>query len=215
MSLPSPPARMLAAALPLSVSAKAEPTRVSMPRQGVTRGVAARAGPVQQVDHDRGRRGGVGGGVAAVAALQRVGAGAALERVIAVAAGQGVGPGVAGQRVVEGRAGQVLDVAQGVAGGVAARGGAVDRDHDRGAGPGVARRVDAGAAGQRVGPGAALEHIVAVAAGQDIRPGAAGQRVGQGRAGDVLDVAQVSSWASPPVPVPARRLTVTPAADAL
>ncbi len=47
-------------------------------------------------------RAGIARRVDAVAAVQRVGPGAALEQVVARTAGEDVGPGVAGERVAEG-----------------------------------------------------------------------------------------------------------------
>ena len=73
----------------------------------------------------------------------------------------------------------------------------------------IDRVVDAIAALQRVGAGAALEHVVAVAAVEGVGPGVAGQRVDEGRADDVLDAEGVALGVDRPKPVPVSRLTDT------
>src|SRR5262249_33216466 len=131
-------------------------------------------------------------GVVALAALQRVGAGAAVEDVGAVVADQVVGAGIAGG-VERRRAGErhMLD---------AGEGGKVEVDGERrlhgvaAVGPGLADDVVgvvddvgvvAGAAHQAVGAGAADQRIVAAAAREGVGRGGAGDPVGEGAAGEM------------------------------
>ena len=128
--------------------------------------------------------------VVAVAAQERVGACAAIERVVAGVAGDDVGEPVAGA-VDVGAAGQgqVLDIG-------------AERVGDRG-GNSISARVQrfrrhvagvvddvvvvADAADHDVGAAGAVERVVATIAGENVDAGIAGQRIVADAAGDVLD----------------------------
>ena len=155
------------------------------PLPGIGPGAVGRA----DVDIDRRRRGGIVGGVVAVAAVDRIRATHAGDHVVAIAAQDDIGIGIAGQRVVIGGAGDVLDIRDQVALRVAILvdiGGQVYGDTRRRSR--VIDRIDAVAAIDRVGAAQTRQRVVARAALQRVGVGVAGQRVGIGRAGEVLDV---------------------------
>ena len=160
-------------------------------QQQVAIGVTAGRGAGIQIDLYRSARVGVAGGVAAGAADQRVGARAADQRVVAGATVQAVATGIARQQVVGIGADQRLDAVQHVALGGAAVTGAVGQiDRDPGGRIAVVGGVEAGAADQRVGAAAPLEHVVAGAAVEQIGVGVAEQVIREGRAAEVLDLGQ-------------------------
>ncbi len=173
----------------------------------VAGGIAA--GPRRRGDVDGDGRGGLGvvGHVGSGAAAQHVGSGAADKGVVAEAAEKGVVAVPTGQDVAAGAAieavgrfgsgevvgvigtNQVLDVGEGVAGGVATgpdAGGEIDRDA-RGA-AGIAGGIGSRAALEGVRAGTADEGVVAAAAGQAVGARGAGQRIARGRADRVFDV---------------------------
>ena len=109
--------------------------------------------------------------------------------VDAGAAGEHVVAGIAFQRVVERRAGEVLDADEGVAFGIAAAAKPGHQaDADAGARGGIARRVDAGAAIQRIGAAKAGEDVVAGIADEHVVERIAGAVDGRrSQQGQVLD----------------------------
>ena len=196
-SLPRSPSMVFAEPSPNSVSLRREPSSDSIETKVSPKASPVLPGRVAEVDEHPGPRLGVAGGVDAVAAVDHVGAGTAVEEVVARVALQGVvaalaeeqvgraaadqevvaGPGddqvaveVAAQHVVESAADQALDAVVGVAGrfaGVDRRVGEV-RGDARTRGP-VGGEVAAAAAAEDVGAPAALEDVVAAAAGQACR----------------------------------------------
>ena len=106
--------------------------------------------------------------VVARAAPKHIVARAAFQRVVARAAAEPVRQAVAGQAVVVGRAEDIFAVGDGVPRGVTAAGRTVDGHGYRGAGTGIAYRVVAGAAVQRVGVPFALQVVVAGVAVEDV-----------------------------------------------
>ncbi len=83
--------------------------------------------PLCEVHGDPGVGAGVGRGVVAAAAHERVPARAAVQHVVAVAAVEDIVAGVAGERVAVVRTRQVLDAVERIAGGVAAAAGSASR----------------------------------------------------------------------------------------
>ncbi len=166
----------------------ARPVQVLDAGQRVALGVAAGAGAGQQVDRHRRRRTLIVGVVRAVAAVQDIGPGPAVEPVVAGGAGQRIGAAAAGQPVGEGRAVEILDRDEGVALGVAARAGPAGQVDLHGRGRGVViDRVDAEVAIENISAAIAGERVIPVPARKEIVPEIAEQGVVEGRAGEILD----------------------------
>ena len=121
-----------------------------------------------------------------------IGPAAAIQRVDAAATAQDIGVAVARQCVGIGRTGHVLDLAEGVDARRTAGRARCQIDRDPGAGPGIVRGVDAGAAGERVIAQGADQDVVAVPAVQDVVAGAAVQRVAAGQAVDGVVTAKTA-----------------------
>ena len=139
--------------------------------------------------HARSRLG-VSGRIDATATGKMVGAAAAFEYIVATTAIELVIEGVAAQDVVARAANNAFDAVECVAGGIAAAGtatGQVDRDR---AAAGVAGRIVAQSAAQRVATVATQQHIVAGAAVEDIGAAVAGQLVVEIAAGQVFNAEQ-------------------------
>ena len=132
-------------------------------------------GPVEREVHAKILRG--------VGVIDRIGAGAAVERIVAVTARNRVVGGVAEDRVRLVRADDVLEIDDRVD---------VGRRHRNGGqGAAVQRQVDGGrriAVIDRIGAAAAVERIVAGTAAQDIVAGVAEQGVGAAATDDVLEI---------------------------
>ena len=145
-------------------------------------GIAAVADLAVEIDLDPHRRIGKVDGIGPPAAIDVVRTRAALDRVV-------LGP--ADQRVVIGRSDQHLDARKHVAFGIAAMaGGAVKVHLDRGGRSRIVGGIDPVTAVQRVGPGAADQHVVARAPVQLFVACRTDQRVGTIGADDMLDVDQ-------------------------
>src|SRR6185436_7510417 len=138
--------------------------------------------------------GAAGQHVGASAAEDEVVAAAAVDDVVAAATDEVVGVVVAGEAVRGAAAQQRLDVGVDLVA-LARRavvGAAVDRQGDRHGPPRVVGAVAAArAAAEHVGPGAAVERVVALATAQDLGARTAGQDVVEPAAGDALDLADV------------------------
>ena len=161
--------------------------------QHIARGVAGggdQAGAERDAHGAAGMR--VAGGVAASTADQHIAAGAAFEHVITRASVDEVGVGIAQQLVGMVAAGEVFNVGEGVAGGIAQRRHLVGREagHHAGLGVGVAGRIRAVAALQRIGAGQAFEHVVAGIALQCVGAGIAEQGVVKAAAGQVFNAVE-------------------------
>src|SRR6266446_1942022 len=175
--------------------------------EDVALGVAALRQPLAEVDQNARRRVGIAQGVDAFVAAEEVGAGAALDGVVAAAALDVIvaGPAlndvveaVADQRIAVRGADNVLEVAEDIALGVAAkRQSLAEVDEHARRRVGIAQGVDAFVAAEEVGAGAALGGVVAAAALDVIVAGPAlndvvetiaHQDVVEGRADDVGEV---------------------------
>ena len=86
MSLPPPPNNSLAAASPVRVSAKLLPIEILDAGEAIAFGVPSRPETGDETDPHAVRRAGIGRGVVADPACERVGAGTTVEFVIAFAA---------------------------------------------------------------------------------------------------------------------------------
>jgi hypothetical protein len=137
--------------------------------QGVGANGGARGGAGRQVDVDR---------LHAVGKGHEVGATAAVERVVAGTAAQRLGGVAAQQHVAKGRSEHDVDVDQGVGAAVAVAGGACGQiDSDRRWRAEVVGPGTVGAAVERVIAGITVQKVVAGAAAQQVIAGAPEQQV--------------------------------------
>ena len=203
--------------------------------QHIARGIAADPCRAVEKDRDRAGRGRIIGGVEARSAIQRVGPGAAGQRVVAIAALDPVVARAAAQRIVVRRSDQMFDIADHIALGIAAAADrTVERDIDRRARTRIIHRVDARPAIDRVGTVATHDRVVAIAAQQHVAAfaaidpvvagaaldrvvaAAAGQAVVIGRSDQVLDIEDlialgIAAKAQPAIEIggnPAARLRI-------
>ena len=170
---------------------------------GIARGVGARGCVGVQVDRQGGGSAEIAQRVDARAAVERVGACAALDDVIALVAEDLVGVRAAGQLVVKLRATQDLELADGILAGAdgVLLGGDRKTDGDARGRAEIAQRVAIGFAGlatredvvtrraavDRIIAAVACERVVALAAIEDVVGIVAGQRVVAGAADDIFE----------------------------
>ena len=166
------------------------------------RGTVGRA--EREVDGDPARRQPPAPRVAAVAAVQRVVAEPAAQQVVAAGTQEGVVPVVAGERVGMVAAAELLDPGERVAAMRAGGGSRGQADRDAAVRVDVARPVDAVAARQSVGAGAAAQNVVAVVAVKVIGPVHTLERVGEVVAEQPIVVGAAPEVGDAPELVPAR-----------
>ena len=145
-------------------------------------------GHKRQVDGYACRGIGIGNGIHACAAIERIGTAETFDHVISIAAADNVDIAIAGQRVIEGRADDIFDAEQRVALRIAAGvdiGGQID-GHSAGRG-GIVNRVVACTTIQNIGTAETDQHVVADTAGNAVGIGIAGDAVIEAGADDVLD----------------------------
>src|SRR5262249_3678379 len=120
--------------------------------------------------------------VIAVPSAQHVVAGASDEAVVAAPAIDDIGIGIADEKIVEARQDDLLNRAEGVTLGIAGpyRRLCTEIDADTCSRLGVAHRIKAVAAVERVCTGSAMEHIVPSIAVENVVAGASDEGIGTG-----------------------------------
>ena len=147
--------------------------------QRIARRIADRARIGGETDRHRAGGIGVGGGITARPAIEHIGPAAADQGIVAKPAAQRFRRARADQHIGKVRTDDALDIADDIAGRLAARafGDAVEIDGDRRAAARIVRRVDPRTAVDHIRAGAADESIVADAAQQGVGPAGADQAV--------------------------------------